>query len=43
MLDKPKWLGHVLRMDDERIANIILKGKVEGTRRRGKRHQSLIN
>ncbi len=31
-----RWLGHVLRMHDERIARTVLQGKVEGTRRRGK-------
>ena len=31
-----KWLGYVLRMDDERIAKIVLQGKMESTRRRGK-------
>ena len=31
-----KWLGHVLCMDNERIAKILLQGKVDGTRRRGK-------
>jgi hypothetical protein len=31
-----KWLGHVLRMDDARIAKTVLQGKVQGTRRRGK-------
>ena len=33
---QPKWLGHVLRMDQEHIAKTVLHGKVEGTRRRGK-------
>ena len=28
-----KWLGYVLRMDDERIAKTVLQEKVEGTRR----------
>jgi len=31
-----RWLGHVLRMNDERIAKTVVQGKVEGTRRRGK-------
>ena len=31
-----RWLGHVLRMHDERIAKTVVQGKVEGTRRRGK-------
>ena len=29
-----KWLGHVLRMDDERIAKINLQGKVDGIKRK---------
>ena len=31
-----QWLGHVLRMDKNRIANIALHGRVEGTARRGR-------
>ena len=31
-----KWLGHVLRMDDERIAKIVLQGKVDGIKRKGR-------
>ena len=31
-----KWLGHVLRMNNNRIARNTLQGKVEGSRRRGK-------
>ena len=31
-----KSLGHAMCMDDERIAKIVLQGKVEGTRRKGK-------
>ena len=31
-----KWLGHVLRMDSERIAPTVLQGRVDGKRRQGK-------
>lgn len=31
-----RWLGHVLRMNDERIARTALHGKVDGKRRQGK-------
>ncbi len=30
-----QWFGHVLRMDKNRIANITLHGRVEGTAKRG--------
>ena len=31
-----KWLGHVLRMNDERIAKIVIKGKIDGIKRKGR-------
>jgi len=31
-----KWLGHIVRMDENRIANTVLHGRVEGTPRRGR-------
>lgn len=31
-----QWLGHVLRMDKNRIANIALNTRVEGTTKRGR-------
>ena len=31
-----KWLGHVLRMDENRIAITALHGRVEGTNKRGR-------
>ena len=31
-----KWLGHVLCMDNERIAKKLLQGKEEGSRKLGK-------
>ena len=33
---KNQWLGHVLRMKDDRITNNTLVGRTEGTRRVGK-------
>lgn len=31
-----RWLGHVLRMDNERILKMVLEGRMEGTRRAGR-------
>ena len=31
-----RWLGQVLRMDDNRIPKTILEGRVEGVRRQGR-------
>ena len=31
-----KWLGHVLRLDENKIANTALHGRVEGTNKRGR-------
>jgi hypothetical protein len=37
------WFGHVLRMDNSRIARIVVQGKVEGTRKRGKPRTSWLS
>ena len=31
-----QWLGHVIRMDKNRIANAVLHGRVDGTAKRGR-------
>ncbi len=36
-----QWLGHVLRMDKNRMANITVHGRVEGTTKRG--HPRIIS
>ena len=31
-----RWLGHVIRMHDERLSKMIMNTRMEGSRRRGK-------
>ena len=38
-----KWLGHVLRMNQTRIAPTVLQGKVDGVRRAGKPRATWAN
>ena len=38
-----RWLGHVLRMNENRIAKTTLHGRIEGTKRRGRPRTTWLN